>query len=206
MWNKNKMVEMKTAARKLLNVVMVFGIGCFTWSAIAGPLSANLVKLEFAANSVDFTGDGVADLVMMSHRENFNAHSFEVASFYVLGDAEEGHPRQWNIVPVMAKDKERLEVIVSGGADCVLHDFRLLAGSRTTPATLILADRDMGNSFADSETVTFTFFPLAANAEGVPGFPRYSFEQSRVTKTQKHYCDVEKAFQNELGIGAYIQQ
>lgn len=192
--------------QKLLNIVMLFGVGCFTLSAMAGPLSANLVRLEFAPNSVDFTGDGVADLVMMSHRENFNAHSYEVASFYVLVDAEDGHPRQWNIVPVMAKDKERLEIIVSGGADCVLHDFRLIAGFGTTPATLILADRAMGNSFADSETVTFTFFTLASNAEGMPGSPRYSFEQSRITKSQKHYCDVEKAFQNELGIGAYIQQ
>lgn len=195
----------RTAMQRFLNVVMLFAVGGFTQSGMAEPPYTNPVKLEFAANSVDFTGDGVADLVMLSHRENFNAHSFDVASFYVLVEAEDGHPRQWNIVPVMAKDKEKLEVIVSGGADCVLHDFRLLAGSRTTPAALILADRDMGNSYADRGTVTFTYYTLASNTEGDPGSPRYSFEQSRVTTSKGRYCDVGKAFQRELGIGAYIR-
>ncbi len=192
--------------RNLLRWVALFAMASFTSTGMAAPASANLVELKSGINSVDFTGDGALDLVMMAHRENFNAHDFEVASFYVLVDAEEGHPQQWNIVPVMAKGQEKLEVIVSGGADCVLHDFRLLAGSGATPATLILADRAMGNSFADPGAVTFTYFTLASNTEGVPGFPRYSFEQSRATRSKAHYCDVEDAFQKELGIGAYVQE
>ncbi len=189
---------------KFLHVATWLIFSCLPLVCKAETPSANLVQVKFGANSVDFTGDGVPDLVVLGHRENFNAHSFDVASFYILADAIDGTKR-WNIVPVMEKNKERLEVTFSGGADCVLHDFRLLAGSGKSHALLILADRDMGTSFIHPGTVTFTYFSLTSNTDRTPGFPRFAFDRSHVTKSKAHYCDVEAAFQKELGIGTYAQ-
>ncbi len=45
--------------------------------------SAKLVKLGNGINSVDFTGDGIPDLVVMGRSDNFNAHGFDVVSFYI---------------------------------------------------------------------------------------------------------------------------
>jgi hypothetical protein len=165
--------------------------------------SAKLVKLVNGVNSVDFTGDGIPDLIVIGRRDNFNAHGFDVVSFYIFTDDKEFSVKQWDIVPIMKKEKERLEVTVSGGADCILHDFRLLSGSSKTAASLILADRELRNSYADSETVTFTYFSLETNREGIPGEPRYYFKQSRVVKSKAKYCDVGEAFQKELGIDSY---
>jgi hypothetical protein len=111
--------------------------------------------------------------------------------------------KQWDVVPVMKKKEEELEVTISGGADCILHDFRLLAGSGKTAASLILADRELIKGYGESETVRFTYFSLGTNSAGVPGVPRYYFKQSRVVKSKTKYCDVGEAFQKELGIGSY---
>jgi hypothetical protein len=172
---------------------------------MAESATANLVKVSNGLNSVDFTGDGISDLVVIGHRENFNAHSFEVASFYISVQTEGGGAKQWDIVPLMDKNKEKFEITIGGGADCVLHDFRLIAGSGKVPAVLILADRDMGGSYADSEKVTFTFFRLITRKDNIAGFPPHSFERTSVKISNVHYCDVTEAFQKELGIGTYAQ-
>ena len=119
--------------------------------------------------------------------------------------SEDGDAKQWDIVPLMDKNKEKFEITIGGGADCVLHDFRLIAGSGKVPAVLILADRDMGESYADSEKVTFTYFRLMTRKDSIAGFPPYSFERARVKISNVHYCDVTEAFQKELGIGTYAQ-
>ena len=165
--------------------------------------AAKLVKLQNGVNSVDFTGDGISDLIVMGRRDNFNAHGFDVVSFYIFTDDKEFSVKQWDIVPVMKKKGERLEITVGGGADCILHDFRLLAGSGKTAASLILADRKLINGYAESEAVTFTYFSLERNKEGIPGEPRYYFKQLRAVKSKAKYCDVGEAFQKELGIDSY---
>ena len=152
-------------------------------------------------NYLDFTGDKVNDLVVVGHRENFNAHSFEVISLYTHAAVIEGTPAIWQIVPIFKRDgKEVLQIIVSGGADCALRDFRLLPKSRT----LIIAERDLGDSFGESHTVTFTRFKLVdtmvENESGEPGRPAFSFEEESTIRTEHKYCDVGDAFRTELGI------
>ncbi len=190
---------------KILLTVTVLTILCISPMSRAESPSARLIKLGNGVNSVDFTGDGVPDLIVMGHRDNFNAHDFNVVSFYIYVDDKDMNVKEWDIVPVVTKKDEHLEVTVGGGADCILHDFRLLAGSGKTSASLILADRELKNGYGESETVKFTYFSLETNSEGIPGFPRYYFEQSRVVKSKVKYCDVNEAFQKELGIGSYAK-
>lgn len=162
----------------------------------------DVVKIGNGITQVDFTGEGARDLVISGRRENYNAHSFDVVSFYVPDQDDAGKSRQWDIVPIMTKGSEKEQVEVSGGADCVLHDFRLLAGHGKEAAMLILADRDLGASFASAAKVTFTYYSLVRNLDGMPGFPSYAFEQSRVVSAKHAYCDVGEAFDQELGLGA----
>jgi len=98
---------------------------------------------------------------------------------------------------------EHLTLSASGGADCRLHDFRLLAATATADAMLILADRELGESFASPTQVSFRFFTLKKNSDGVPGRPVYYFEFDHERRATKPYCDVGDALQAELGLGPY---
>jgi hypothetical protein len=163
----------------------------------ASPPPGRPVPVPNGASSVDFNADGKLDLIVSAHRENFNAHSFEVVTFYIYSD-DVGHPGKLHIVPVARADKESQEIMVSGGADCVLHDFRLLAGPAPGASTLILADRDFGDTYASREKVTFTYFQLQKNAEGIPGDALYAFIEARTASSAATYCDVGEAFKKEL--------
>ena len=167
-----------------------------------GQPAADIVKIGNGITEVDFTGNGVPDLIVSGHRENYNAHSFDVVSFYVPIQDNPSKAKTWNIIPIMASGSEKWQVTVGGGADCVLHDFRLLAGHGKDSATLILADRDLGESFASPAKVTFTYYSLIRHSGNSPGLPPYSFEQSRIENAKVAYCDVEDAFNRELGLGA----
>ena len=151
------------------------------------------VALENGLNRIDFTGDGRADLVVVAHRENFNAHGFDVASFHV----EDGDTLLQ--VPLFDGDDERQFATVSGGADCTLHDLRLLPGKPGEPMTLVVADRALGDSYADPNTVTFTWYALRTNDAGDIGVPRYRFARTRTTQADKPYCDVGDAFEATFG-------
>lgn len=151
------------------------------------------VALENGLNRIDFTGDGRADLVVVAHRENFNAHGFDVVSFHV----EDGDTLLQ--VPLFDGDDERQFATASGGADCTLHDLRLLPGKAGEPMTLVVADRALGDSYADPNTVTFTWYALRTNADGDVGYPQYRFERTRTTQTDKAYCDVGDAFDATFG-------
>jgi hypothetical protein len=169
-------------------------------ASAAAPTPARTVHVGNGVTRVDLLGDGTPGLIVSGHRENFNAHSFEVVSFYLQIDSVTS-VKEWNIVPLMEKEKERLQLTVSGGADCLLHDFRLLTRQGKVPTTLILADRELGDSFANPAPVTFTYFLLRHDTQGMPGFPPYSFELSHASRSKAAYCDVGEAFQKELGLG-----
>lgn len=151
------------------------------------------VALENGLNRIDFTGDGRADLVVVAHRENFNAHGFDVVSFHV----EDGDTLLQ--VPLFDGDDERQFTTVSGGADCSLHGLRLLPGKAGEPMTLVIADRALGDSYADPNTVTFTWYALRTNDAGDVGVPRYRFARTRTTQADKAYCDVGDAFEATFG-------
>ena len=149
--------------------------------------AAQPLPLRNGLNRVDFTGDGRTDLVIIARRENGNAHGFDVVSFHV----EDGDLLQ---VPLFDGDREAQFATVHGGADCVLHDLRLLPGATGEPATLIRADRALGESYADAAEVTFTWYALRRNVDGEVGRPAWWFERVRETKADKAHCDVGDAF------------
>jgi hypothetical protein len=160
----------------------------------------SVVKFAYGATSVDFSADGNADLVVVGRRENFNAHGFDVASFYIRSPDSEGSREVWNIVPLEADGKEVHQVTSSGGADCLLHDFRLLKGKQKNEALLVLADRDFGETYVDEEKVTFTFYALKVNDGQQLGSADFYFEKSSSQVAKKKYCDVREAFKSELGL------
>ncbi|KAF1008283.1 MAG: hypothetical protein GAK28_01264 [Luteibacter sp.] len=152
----------------------------------------------------DITLAGQPAMAMRAWRENFNAHGFDVISFYVR-ESSEGKST-WNLVPVFSNspkggDDEKLTIGVSGGADCTLHDFRLLRSADGKTETLVIAQRDAGESYADAALVHFTWYNLTKNEDGLVGYPALYFKQARETQAKKRYCDVNEAFQHELHFG-----
>ncbi len=168
-----------------IRLVCLAALACLLSPAFAH--AAQPLPLRNGLNRVDFTGDGSADLVVIARRENGNAHGFDVVSFHV----EDGALLQ---VPLFDDDHEAQFATIRGGADCVLHDLRLLPGAPGEPATLIRADRAPGESYADAAEVTFTWYALRRNADGEVGRPIWWYERVRETKADKAYCDVGEAF------------
>jgi carbapenem resistance CarG-like protein len=176
----------------------------FTWSADAADLSGySVVPISYGVTNTDWTSDGVNDVIVLGRRENFNAHGFDVATLYVVGAPHQGAKPILNLVPVLGQAKERFELLVSGGADCVLHDFRLLQGKKPNDVLLILADRELGESYAADADVTFETYALKVNEESVAGAPLYGFEKLSSSKAKKRVCDVEEAFKAEFGLADY---
>jgi len=166
--------------------------------------SYSVVKLRYGINRVDFNNDGVEDLVILAKRENFNAHGFDIISFYANeSGSQEG---LLGIVSIFDKKKENLTLAVSGGADCLLHDFRLLKRKRGHGSLLIVADRIMSNSYFENNTVIFKYFTLQANADREVGYPFWYFSLSEVRKAKMKYCDVNEAFRSELGLENYMER
>lgn len=172
---------------------MRLAAACLLFLLPAFAQAAAPVSLKNGMNRVDFTGDGRADLVVVAHRENFNAHGFEVVTFHV----EDGDTLLQ--VPLFDGDDERQFATISGGADCTLHDLRLLPGKAGEPMTLIVADRALGDSYADPNTVTFTWYALRTNAEGDVGYPQFRFQRTRTTQAKQAFCDVGDAFDATFG-------
>jgi len=182
-------------------------LGCFLSGVFSPP--AHAAKAQSNTVPVD---NGIASLALGSHtlvglralRENFNAHSFEVVAFY-FRDTSAG-PAQLNLVPVFGTDKgkrkELYEITVGGGADCKLSDFRLLKAQGRQPARLVVAQRDPGDSFVAPGVVRFIYYDLMQNEEGLPGEPPLYFEEKTRANSRQKYCDVNDAFERELGMGA----
>ena len=163
-----------------------------------------VVKLGYGVNRVDFNNDGREDLVIVGRRGNFNAHSFDVVTFYSNDPQnEQGH---LGIIPMFDKEKEELTLEVSGGADCLIHDFRLLKPKRGNQTMLIMAARKWSESFSEDNTVTFSYFKLERNTTGTPGRPILYFNLSDVRQAKAKYCDVNEAIRLELGLENYMQR
>jgi carbapenem resistance CarG-like protein len=163
----------------------------------------SVVKIPYGVTNADWTGDGGNDVSVLGRRENFNAHGFDVLTLYVSGSLSEGAEPVLNLVPLFDGEKERFEVTVAGGADCVLHDFRLLRGQKANDVLLVLADREPGESFAAEAEVKFATYALRVNQAHDVGRPLVYFEKTGTSVAKKHYCDVEEAFTSELGLADY---
>ncbi len=140
---------------------------------------------------LDLLGDGTPAMAVVGRRENFNAHSFDVVSLFVrVGD-------QWEVVPLYDSDKEQDSLTSSGGADCLLHDFRLVGHGPGTPLDLVMADRDYGDSFVAAMPVTFRRYRLVRNKDADFGWPTWRFQLRSTQTSARSYCDVGDAFVHE---------
>jgi hypothetical protein len=140
---------------------------------------------------LDLLGDGTPAMVVVGRRENFNAYSFDVTSFFVrLGN-------RLGVVPLFDAEKEQDSMTSSGAADCVPHDFRLVGHRQHVPLSLVVADRDYGESFVAVMPVRFRAYELVKNENSDFGWPTWRF-QLRTTRTStRAYCDVDDAFAHE---------
>ncbi len=192
--------------RNYLNHSIVLGLTLLGLSgAAAAQAGYTLMPVHNGVNTLKLRGyDAIA---MRAWRENFNAHSFDVVTFFVR-DSAAGRAQPWSLVPVFRRsergansEQEQLHVTTSGGADCVLHDFRLLLAQGGKPATLILANREAGASDADDAKVRFDYYVLTENTDGTPGYPKLSFRWQKSQPSRAQYCDVNRAFDQELHLG-----
>jgi len=160
-----------------------------------------MVRLTNGTTAVDLDGDGRADLVVRAWVENYNAHSYDILTFYIQ------NPRATenaiNLVPFADSSAIRREAFrTDRGADCTLADLRLLKPP-AGPAVIVIGRRDVGTSYADSLPVSFTVYRLHVHNEGQPGSPPYLFVAERSFQGPRKYCDVNDAFRAELGLGNY---
>ncbi|NMV41818.1 hypothetical protein [Ralstonia insidiosa] len=179
---------------------------------LSGPAAAQagyaLMPIHNGVNALKLRGyDAIA---VRAWRENFNAHSFDVVTFFVR-DGAAGRAQPWSLVPVFRRsegggsggsgEQEQLHVTTGGGADCLLHDFRLLLAQGGKPAVLILANREAGASYAADANVRFDYYVLTENANSTPGYPKLSFRWQKSQPARAQYCDVNRAFDQELHLG-----
>lgn len=198
------MIKIQVLARSAVTVCALFG----STSAIAAgaPSNAGLVPLHNGVNEVDLGARASKGMVVLAHRENFNAHSFQMASFYLQTTALGADPTQWQLVPFHTKTKEGdydYFLRVAGGADCQTHTFRLLTDKKAKATYVVVAEREFGQSLADPNPVTFTWFKLTWG-DGIPGTPTAFFEPFRTDKAEKPYCDVDRAIKTELHLDGAI--
>jgi len=185
--------------RSMLLFVSVTGV----FAATAAVHPESVYELAYGITRLaHFAGDADG-LVVMSRRENGNGHGFDVVSFYVETAAGGPDDTPLSILPLFKKDKdeEKLELTVGGGADCLLHDFRLTHGAGGV--YLIVATREFGESYVDERPVTFDRYELEHNATGEVGRPPYYFEWKEASTSRRRYCDVGDAFKQDLGLDAY---
>jgi hypothetical protein len=178
-------------------------LGACYASARAGDLDGyRVVQINNGMNSLKIRGNEA--LVFRAWRENYNAHGFDVITFYLRSKAD-GATAQWGLVPIFSRtngdEKERLELTASGGADCQLHDFRLLVTPDGKEVRLIVASRDMGESYADDAAVHFDYYALTENSDGTPGRPTFYFKALQSVDAKTVYCDVNEALDKELHLG-----
>jgi hypothetical protein len=185
-------------------LLLIVGLVAASASCSAAQQRSTVIPLSFGITRMDLIGGGQPGMAVLGWRENFNAHGFDVLTLYVRVSSWKGSPSTWQIVPLFNKDKEQTLLTVSGGGDCVLHDFRLIAARRPASVQLIVANREFGENYASVAEVTFDFYALRKNAQGVPGRPLYYYELTRSLKAKHTYCDVGRAFRYELGLGPYM--
>jgi hypothetical protein len=160
---------------------------------------ATHIAVPYGLTRVPLTQDGVRALLVRARRDDVDHHGFDVLSIYALLPGN-GDGAPFLLVSVWDKDKERLEVTSGGGAGCTLHGFRLLGGAGQD-LQLLLAQRDFGRSYADEAEVTFTRYALKrGTSRSSPGHPAYYFESGESFKARNRYCDIDRAFGQELGL------
>lgn len=185
------------------------GLLTLTGPAPAGPVAkgtaglagATVLPLQNGPNTVDLLGDGTRATVFVARKENFNAHGYSSIAFYLHSGYDRSDSAEWQLLPFVDRRADRDVIRTEEGADCTLMDFRVLRVRPHAAVVVIIARREQGESFADSVPVQFDVYRLQRNREGLPGWPTYYFQFERSIPASRPYCDVNEAFQQELGLG-----
>lgn len=144
------------------------------------------IEIPAGINSVDFDGDGADETVVKAWRGNGNAHGFYALSFYKTGEAG-----ALTLLPVEEDGDYREMLFTAQGADCAVTDYWLLREGAQTK--LLKLERDMGQSYAEDNRVTYEVYGLNRNEEGLPGVPEAYFRLEKQGRTDRAYCDVGEA-------------
>ena len=165
----------REARRLRVPFAAAFGLWLCAQAAVAGARLPPVQPLQAGVNRMALLTGAPAGMAVLAHRENFNAHGFDVLTIYQPMPSARGEPASWQIVPAFDAQGEHLTLAASGGADCLLRDFRLLQPVGRSGATLIIAERALGDSYASPAPVTFRFYRLQRNDAGEVGRPGRSF-------------------------------
>ena len=194
-------------ARVLLTLWLALagGIPRQAWSVQAPQTFSTwtTVPLRNGPNDIDIDGDGLVDVVFVALRDNFNAHSYDLVTFYRRGNRDEP---AWQLVPFdglgLNSQPDGDSFRTHYGADCQLRGIAVVrkAASPGEPVTVVVGERDFGQSYADTARVTFVVYRLVRNDAGIPGSPPLYFQPDRTIEAKSKYCDVNEAFAAELGI------
>lgn len=171
------------------------------------PLPTNPVVVQFKPGISHVHLDGEPYTLVSAWRDNGNAHGYNVVNVYADGPSSKS-VTALAAVPTFVRNPfdpkhektEQLGLTTSGGADCTLHTFRLFHSKDVKGTQLVIADREFGKTFADTERVHFTFYRLVDHSDDGAGDAPHSFDFDRVVDASKRYCDVDEALQKELGM------
>jgi hypothetical protein len=164
--------------------------------------NAQVIPLHNGFNTITLGGHPAT--LVLAWRENYNAHGFAVATMYARGLEQSGGQSIWQLVPVFQREgvtpDELGTLTASGGADCLLHSFRLFTLPHDARTWLAIAQREMGETYGDSMPVHFDIYRTVQNDDGDVGSPPLSFVYDHSQSSRQPYCDVDQAFEHELGL------
>ncbi|MGC4075991.1 MAG: hypothetical protein QM702_02950 [Rubrivivax sp.] len=171
-----------------------------TACTVAAAAPGEVLPLHYGANTITWPGAPGTVIAFLARRDNFNAHGFDVLSFYVEDSKGGENDAAWHLMSFYDDHKEALELHAGGGADCLLRDFRLIVGGPSEPS-VVVAERDPGPDFVTPGQVSFRFYALRHNTARDAGWPPHYFERVRTVRSERRYCDVGEALSAELGLG-----
>ncbi|WP_135079807.1 hypothetical protein [Terasakiella sp. SH-1] len=150
------------------------------------PLKAEIIELEYGVNALDLDGDGIAEQVIKTWRENFNAHGYK--GYLFIGE-ENGVS---NTITYLSPEKKihRDMMYSSERAECTVQDYFLL--QKEGRVELVRALIPFGQ-----KKVHFHYFKLMRNKEGIPGDPHRYWMAYKNKTSQYDHCDVIRAMKLE---------
>lgn len=170
-----------------------------------------VIPLRNGPNSVDLTGDGVADLIVVGWQENFNAHGAQTFQVLVRHEPDafltEG---RWEVVGIergpIAPGHVLLDVPHTGEdyVTSVVFATEVDAGREST--VLYVAARDLSGATAipDPTPVLFEKYRLVPNARREAGWTPWYFAPVARAMASHRYCHAGIALVLELGFPAAL--
>jgi len=154
-------------------------------------IKAPILFLKNGINYIDLNGDNINDMVISGYRNNITAHSFSCYTFYIFQKDLREDNVPWGIVEINGEDY--FNIYTYEGADGILSDIAFVKNN-IGKYELVKADRDFGNSFADSGRVKFSYYSLKYDSLE----NRYLYEIKSAKYSKFKYVDVHEAISQEL--------